>query len=157
MNNFEIAMDLMQELFSKDYQFAMATSENNIPSLRFIDTYFDGDSFYAVTYVNTNKIKEIAVNANVSLCSRKGYSFSGRAYNIGHPLAPENKEIRDKIIKAFDPWYFKHNNENDDICILKIVPESGFIHKDATGYKIDFINKSAEKFTFVFDTVLTEE
>lgn len=157
MDNYENAITLMEELFSRDYQFAMATTVNDIPSLRFIDAYFDNGAFYAVTYANTDKVKEIAVNPNVALCSRKGYSFSGKAYNIGHPLLPENSEIRSKLINAFEAWYFKHNNENDDICILKIEPERGFIHKDGIGYKINFIAKTVETASFNFDTVLTEE
>ena len=157
MNNYETVISIMDKLFKCDYQFAMATTVNNIPSLRFVDTYFDNGSFYIVTYSNTNKVREITENSNVALCSRKGYFFSGKAYNIGHTLSPENKEIRNKLIKAFEPWYFKHNDEKDDICILKIIPKSGFVHKDGMGYKIDFVNKTAEKFRYVFDTALTKE
>lgn len=157
MNNYETVINILDKLFKCDYQFAMATTENDIPSVRFVDTYFDSGTFYVVTYAKTNKVKEITENPNVALCGRKGYSFSGKAYNIGHPLSPENKEIRDKLINAFEPWYFKHNDEKDDICILKIVPKSGFVHKDGTGYKIDFINKTAEIFPYVFNTILTEE
>ena len=157
MDNYKNAITLMEELFSRDYQFAMATTVNNIPTLRFIDTYFDNGAFYAVTYANTNKVKEIAVNPNVALCSRMGYSFCGKAYNIGHPLLPENSEIRSKLIKAFEAWYFEHNNEDDDICILKIVPERGFVHEDGIGYNIDFIGKMAKTSPFNFNTVLTEK
>lgn len=157
MEIYENAMKLMAELFSRDYQFAMATMADNTPSLRFIDTYFDNGAFYGVTYANTNKMKEIAANPNVALCSRKGYLFSGKAYNIGHPLLPENSEIRSKLVKAFEPWYFKHNNEKDDICILKIEPLSGFVHKDGIGYNINFIEKTVETAPFNFNTVLTDE
>ena len=157
MNNYDIAIKAMEKLFSRDYQFALATDVSGVPSLRFVDTYFDDGAFYIVTHANTNKVKEISVNPNVALCSRQGYSFKGKAYNIGHPLLPENAEIRSKLIKAFEAWYFKHNDENDDICILKIKPESGFFHKDGIGYKIDFVTKTVERFPFVFETVLTED
>lgn len=157
MDDYEITIALMEKLFSRDYQFAMATDVSGVPSIRFVDTYFDDGVFYIVTHTNANKAKEIAINPNMALCSRKGHSFKGKAYNIGHPLLPENTEIRIKLIKAFEAWYFNHNDENDDICILKIVLESGFFHKDGIGYKIDFINETVEKIPFVFDTVLTEE
>ncbi|MCH5317725.1 MAG: pyridoxamine 5'-phosphate oxidase family protein [Eubacterium sp.] len=157
MNNYKNAITLMEEMFSRDYQFAMATMVNDIPSLRFIDTYFDNGVFYAVTYANTHKVKEIAVNPNVALCSRKGYSFNGKAYNIGHPLLPKNSDIRSKLIKAFNPWYFKHNNENDNICILKMEPKSGFVHKDGIGYNINFVDKTVNTAPFDFNIVLTDE
>ena len=49
MSDFEIAIKVMREQFGRDYQFALSTCRDNIPSSRFVDTYFDGDSFYIVT------------------------------------------------------------------------------------------------------------
>lgn len=158
MNDFENALKIMQDIFSRDYQFALATSENDTPSLRFVDTYFDGECFYVVTYLYSQKVKEIIKNPNVALCSKKMHSFSGRAYNIGHPLLSENSGIREKLIEVFEPWYFKHNNENDsNMCYIKIKPTTGFFHKDGTGYKVNFEDKTVSKFPFNFDIVLTEE
>jgi hypothetical protein len=89
----------------------------------------------------------------VELC-RDAYSFTGKAINAGHPLKAENAEIRKKLIKVFEPWYFKHNDENDSgMCYLKIIPERGFIYNDGTGYKIDITNKTAVEFPFVYDIV----
>ncbi|MCH5191355.1 MAG: pyridoxamine 5'-phosphate oxidase family protein [Oscillospiraceae bacterium] len=155
--NYKKALSITNELFQKDYQFAMATTANHIPSLRFVDTYFYDGAFYILTYENTNKVKEINVNPQVALCSRKGYAFHGKAVNIGHPLLPENSEIKNKLIVAFKQFYFKHYNENDPICILKIMPENGFVYKDGIGYKIDFVNKTAFAEPFTFNTILTEE
>lgn len=158
MPDFEKAINIMKEIFSRDYQFALSTANNNIPSSRFVDTYFDGESFYIVTYKLSQKVTEIADNPNVSLCSRKMHAFSGQAYNIGHPLKDENSEIREVLIKAFESWYFKHNNEADDnMCYIKINPTTGFFHKDGTGYKINFIEQTASTFPFAFDTVLMDE
>lgn len=88
--NYKKALSITEELFQRDYQFAMATTANHIPSLRFVDTYFHDGAFYILTYENTNKVKEITVNPQVALCSRKGYAFQGKTVNIGHPLLPEN-------------------------------------------------------------------
>lgn len=158
MANYETAISVMRELFGKDYQFALSTAKNNIPSSRFVDAYFDGESFYIVTYKLSQKVAEIAGNPNVSLCSRKMHAFSGQAYNIGHPLKPENADIRNELIKAFEPWYFKHNNEADEnMCYIKINPTTGFFHNDGTGYKINFTEKTVKTFPFAFSTVLTED
>ena len=158
MTDFENAINVMTDLFSKDYQFALATCDNNIPSLRFVDTYFDGYAFYIVTYALSQKVRDIAGNSNVSLYSRRMYSFSGIADNIGHPLMPVNAQIRDTLTKAFEPWYFMHNDESDsNMCYLKIQPATGFFHKDGTGYKINFIEKTVEAFPFACDIGYTEE
>jgi uncharacterized pyridoxamine 5'-phosphate oxidase family protein len=151
MTTYKKSLNVLKELFAKDYQFALATSNDNIPSVRFIDTFYYGDAFYIVTYAKSQKVQEIENNSEVSMCN-KLYRFSGIAYNIGHPLCEENHAIREKLIKAFDPWYFTHNNENDEsMCYVKIELKQGFFYKDGTGYKVDFENKKAEEFPFTFD------
>lgn len=152
MAAFEHAVALMKELFGRDNQFALATSRNNIPSLRFVNTFFDGECFYIVNYKFSQKVSEIAENPNISMCSQKMYNFSGKACNIGHPLKPENAEIRNAIINKFEKWYFLNNDESDEnMCYIQIIPTSGFFHKDGTGYKIDFIEKTVLSFPFGLD------
>lgn len=158
MSNYEEALAVMTELFSKDYQFALATSKNNIPTVRFIDTYFDGKCFYFVTNEKSQKAKDIRDNPVVALASRKAHMFRGKTHSIGHPLLPQNHILRENLIKVFNDWYFKHNNENDEnLCCIIIEPKTGFFHKDGIGYEIDFENKVVESFPFNFTIMLTEE
>lgn len=87
----------------------------------------------------------------------KLYRFSGTACNIGHPLSEKNHEIREKLIKVFEPWYFAHNNENDEnMCYIKIELKQGFFYLDGTGYKVDFEKRKAEEFPFTFDIVMID-
>lgn len=156
MEVFEKSLEVMEDLFAKDYQFALATTNNNIPSVRFIDTFYEDGCFYIVTYALSNKVKELEINQDVALC-RKLFSFKGTAKNIGHPLKPENSAIREKLIHAFEPWYFAHNNENDEnMCYVKVELSEGFFYKDGTGYKANFKEKTTEAFPFDFDIVLTD-
>ena len=148
MKIYEKAMSVMNELFAKDYQFAIATTKDNIPSVRFVDTYFEDNSFYVVTYSNSQKVQELEINSDVSLCNGF-YRFTGNAYNIGHPLLSENRELREKLIKIFEPWYFAHNNENHEtMCYVKIELKEGFFYKDGLGYKVNFQLREAEEFPF---------
>ncbi len=154
MNAFEKSLQVMENLFSKDYQFALATAQNNVPTVRVVDTFYSGQCFYIVTYATSRKVIAIEENPQVSLCNNL-YSFSGIATNIGHPLRTENSEIREKLIEVFEPWYFKHNNENDEnMCYIKVELTSGFVYKDGVGYKIDFSTKEATEFPFESDIVL---
>ena len=153
MNAYEEGLGVLDTLFARDYQFALATSNNNIPSVRFIDTFYNNRAFYIVTYRKSDKVKDIEQNPVVSL-SKDLYRFTGIARNIGHPLLPENLKIREKLIKVFEPWYFAHNNENDEnMCYIRVDLNRGLFYKDGTGYKVDFENKTAEKFPFIFDIV----
>ena len=156
MEGYEKSMKVMNELFARDYQFALATAYNNIPSVRFVDTYYDNNCFYIFTYAGSKKVKELEINKNVSLCN-KLYRFNGIAYNVGHPLKSSNQEIREKLIKAFEPWYFKHNNEDDEnMCYVKVDLTTGFFYKDGIGYNVDFLTKEATEFPFEFDIIVTE-
>lgn len=156
MNEYEESLKVLQEVFARDYQFALATSKDNIPSVRFVDTFYDDGSFYIVSYAKSQKVKEIEKNSEISMCNRL-YRFTGTARNIGHPLLQENHAIREKLIKVFEPWYFAHNNEKDEnMCYVKIDLKQGFFYKDGTGYKVDFENKKADKFPFTFDIKLVD-
>lgn len=96
------------------------------------------------------------LNPEISMCN-KLYRFSGTAWNIGHPLSEENHAIRENLIRVFKPWYFAHNNEDDeDMCYLKIVLKQGFFYKDGIGYNVDFEKRKAEEFQFAFDIVMID-
>ncbi len=153
---YEKSLVVLNELFGRDCQFALATSKADVPSVRVVDTFYDDGAFYIVTHARSQKAMEIRANERVALCD-KLYRFSGTARSVGHPLLHENSRIRSKLIRAFEPWYFKHNDENDtDMCYIRIEPDTGFFYKDGTGYQVDFRQKTAEEVPFVFDTVLTE-
>jgi len=154
MTTYEKSLEVLLDLFGKDTQFALATANNNIPTVRFIDAlYYDG-AFYVTTYGKSKKVIDILENSHVAW-TKHLYSFSGNAYNIGHPLDEKNRELRDILVKAFAPWYFEANNEESPyLCIVKMVPEKGFIFKDGSGYKIDFVGKTATEFPFTTDIVV---
>ncbi|MCF0147599.1 MAG: pyridoxamine 5'-phosphate oxidase family protein [Clostridium sp.] len=151
MEIYKKALYTMNELFAKDCQFSIATVKDNKPSVRVVDTFFENNSFYVVTYSNSQKVRELEENSQVSLCN-EFYRFNGNAYNIGHPLLADNRELREKLIKVFEPWYFAHNNENDEnMCYIKIELNDGFFYKDGLGYKVNFQLKEAEEFPFNLD------
>ena len=157
MNDFAEALNVMRRLFTADCQFAMATAQDNVPSLRYVDTYLFEDRFYIVTYAKSRKAREIEQNPRVALCSRQAHAFSGVAKNLGHPREEQNRAVREALVQAFAPWYFKHNNEDDPaMCILCVQPETGFFHHDGVGYQVDFLRRTAKAFPFTFDTVITE-
>ncbi|MDC0558950.1 pyridoxamine 5'-phosphate oxidase family protein [Candidatus Izimaplasma bacterium] len=147
------AIAVLDELFGKDMTLAFATIDGDKPDVRFVDTYFHNDSFYIVAYSMTNKAKQIAGNKNVSLCYRL-HRFEGECFNIGHPLKVENKGIREKLVNAFAPWYFEHNNEGDErMCYLQVKLTKGFTYLNEVGYKIDFNKNEAIESTFKMEII----
>lgn len=158
MNLFEVSIEKINKLFGRDYQFALATMNDKEPSVRFVDTYWDGRAFYIVTNKQSRKVSDINTNPSVSLTCRRLHSFEGTAVDIGHPLLEENRAIREKLTEAFRDWYFVHNNENDaNMCYLEIEPTLGFFHQNGVGYRVDFLQKTVESFPFEPSIRYTEE
>ncbi len=147
MNNYENAMQIMTERFSKDSLIALATMDDNGMHNRIVDAYYEDGAFYVVTYLPSNKMQQIIKSPNVAICSIDWFNGHGVGENIGWVLEPKNAEIRLKLREAFSAWYDDANNEQDEnCCILKIRLVDGMLIKDhhAVRYQIDFVNKSAK-------------
>ena len=54
----------MNILFGKDFQFALATSVDHVPSVRYVDAFYNEGAFYIVTYKTSQKVREIEKNKN---------------------------------------------------------------------------------------------
>lgn len=127
-------LEILRERFSKDSLMALATvDENGVPWVRTINAVFDQDSFYAITYALSNKVKQIENNAVVAI---SGDWFSGHAVgkNLGHIRSAQNKEIADKLRRAFAAWYENgHTNEEDpNTIILKMKLTDGILFSHGT-------------------------
>ncbi len=132
--------------FGKDRNMALATSVDDIPTIRIVDTYYLNRSLYIFTHESTEKIKQITKNKFVSLCTGL-HEFQGEAYNIGHPLKEENKEIRDILTEAFSYWYFAHNDESDPkMCYMQVKLNTALTYFGKYGYNVDFTTEEVERF-----------
>lgn len=156
-NVFPESLKVLDSLFSKDCQFALATSENNIPQVRYIDAFYNDGCFYIVTYGTSKKVKDIEANPQVALVSHRLHRFLGVAKNIGHPLQKENTEIRAMLLQAFEKWYFLANDEKDPkTCYIQIRLTEGFFYHEGFGYQVDFVKKTATRFPFRFDITVID-
>lgn len=130
-------IEILNERFSKDSLMALATVDSNgIPWVRTIDAIFYEDSFYTITYALSNKVKQIEANSNVAI---SGEWFSGHATgeNLGHIKSENNKEIADRLRKAFSAWYGNGHINEDDIntIILRIKLTDGILFSNGTKYE----------------------
>lgn len=130
-------IEILQERFGKDSLMALATidSKGN-PWVRTIDAIFDDVSFYTITYALSNKMEHIKNNPNVAI---SGEWFSGHAIgeNLGHIKLAENRDIAEKLRKAFASWYNNgHINEEDiNTVILKMKLTDGILFSDGNRYE----------------------
>lgn len=156
MSKYEDGIKILSERFgnSKDNVISLSTislelSEdgNPRPCVRDVDAFYEDEVFYIVTYAQSNKVKQISVNPEVSISVHfEDFFSSGIGKNLGWVLDPNNAELRNKLRNAFIDWYDFANNENDkNCCILAIYMKKGTLRIDhgAMFYHFDFENKTA--------------
>lgn len=132
---------IMIERFGKDNVIALATLENGIPYVRNVNAFYEDGIFYIITYALSNKMKQIKKNPNVAI-SGDWFTAHGEAVNLGFFGKVENKNIAEKLRKAFATWIDNgHNNfEDENTCILSIRLTSGILFSHGKQYNIDFTN-----------------
>lgn len=155
MNKYEEGLKLLEEKFGngKDNIISLATvtiepgaDGRCRPAVRSVDAYYEDCTFYVVTYKNSNKMKQIAANPEVSVAGCfEMFTANGIGENLGWVLDPKNAEIRIKLRTAFAEWYDMANNEkNESYCILAIHLKKGTLNINHWEklYHMDFVNKT---------------
>ena len=156
MTKYQDGLKILNERFgnSKDNVISLATISLELsedgkprPCVRDVDAFYEDGVFYIVTYAQSNKIKQISANPEVSISvNLEDFFSSGKGKNLGWVLDPNNAELRNKLHNAFIEWYDFANNENDEnCCILAIYMTKGTLRIDhgAMFYHFDFENKTA--------------
>ena len=115
------------------------------PAVRDVNALYEDGVFYVAVNTNTNKMKQIAQNPEVSVAVHFGwFSGNGVAENLGWVLDPKNAELREKIRKTFE-WYDGVTDEKDESNVfLAIRLTRGVLILDhhAKYYYMDFVNKT---------------
>lgn len=133
------AKKIMIERFEKDNIIALATMENGVPHVRSVNAYYEDGCFYIITYRLSNKMKQIEKNPTVAIAG-DWFTAHGEGINLGYFGKEENKDIAEKLVKAFYTWIDNgHNNFDDEnTCILCVRLTDGVLFNHGTRYEIDF-------------------
>ncbi|MDR2505569.1 MAG: pyridoxamine 5'-phosphate oxidase family protein [Oscillospiraceae bacterium] len=155
MSIYEEGLKLLEEKFGggKDNVISLATiaREPNSdgkprPVVRSVDAYYEDGAFYIVTNGKSNKMLQIAQNAEVSVAGcAEMFTASGVGENLGWALDPKNAEIRTKLRTAFAAWYdIANNDRSKDCCYLAIRLTRGTLNINHWEklYHMDFVNKT---------------
>lgn len=133
------AEKIMRERFGGDSLIALATTVNNIPYVRNVNSYYENGAFYVLTYGVSDKMKQIAENPVVAIAG-EWFSAHGRGTNLGWFGSPENRGIAEKMRKVFSDWINNgHNNfEDRNTVILRVDLTDGVLFSDGRRFDIDF-------------------
>ncbi len=130
---------IMVERFGKDTVIALATEENGMPYVRFVNAFYEDRYFYVITHRLSNKMKQIANNPIVAI-SGEWFTAHGTAKNLGYWGREENAVLAEKLRKAFAEWIDNGHNDFSDVntCILCVELSDGILLSHGTHFEIDF-------------------
>ncbi len=112
------AEKIMMERFGKDTVIAVATVENEVPYVRYVNAYYENGAFYIITYALSNKIKHMVKNPHVAIAG-DWFTAHGKGVNLGYFGKEENHLIAEKLKTAFAEWIDNgHNNFDDENTII---------------------------------------
>lgn len=123
--------------FGKDTVLPLATSIDNIPYVRYVNTYYEDGMFYVITNALSGKMQQIAKNPVVAIC-REWFTAYGIGKNLGYFGKPKNKAIAQKLRTVFSTWIDNgHNNFADrNTVILRIQLTGGTLFSHGTRYDL---------------------
>lgn len=128
---------IMIERFGKDCVIALATLENNMPFVRFVNGYYEDGMFYVITHALSAKMKQIEKNPVVAI-SGEWFTGHGKGINLGYFGRKENEAIAEKLKNVFAEWIDNGHNDfsDENTCILCIQLTDGTILSHGTPYEI---------------------
>ena len=130
------AEQIMIERFGKDTLIALATTENEVPYVRYVNAYYENGAFYIITYALSNKMQHIMANPVVAIAG-EWFTAHGKGINLGYFGKKENRMIADKLKNVFAEWIDNgHNNFGDEnTIILCIELTDGLLLSHGTRYE----------------------
>lgn len=132
----EDAEKIMRERFGKDTIIALATIENAVPFVRYVNAYYENGAFYIITYALSNKMKHIKNNPAVAIAG-EWFTAHGKSINLGYFGKEENYQIAEKLKNVFSEWIDNGDNNFDDenTIILCIELTDGLLLSHGTRYE----------------------
>lgn len=132
----EDAEKIMTERFGKDTVIALATVENEMPFVRYVNAYYEDGAFYMITYALSNKMSHIKNNPTVAIAG-EWFTAHGKGINLGYIGKTENVQIAEKLKKVFSAWINNGHNdlEDENTIILCVELTDGLLLSHGTRYE----------------------
>lgn len=130
------AEKIITERFGKDTVIALATEENGIPYVRYVNAYYENGAFYIITHALSSKMKQMQKNPNAAIAG-EWFTAHGKGVNLGYFGREENRSIADKLKEAFSEWIDNGHNDfsDENTVILCIELTDGLLLSHGTRYE----------------------
>lgn len=130
------AEKIMIERFGKDTVIALATVENGVPFVRYVNAFYEDGAFYIITYAQSNKIRQIERDPAVAIAG-DWFTAHGKGSSLGYFGKAENRAISEKLKTAFSEWIDNGHNdfEDENTIILCVELTDGLLLSHGTRYE----------------------
>ncbi len=135
----EVTEKILTERFGRDNVIALATVDDGIPYVRYVDAYYEKGAFYIITYKHSGKMRQLEKNP-VAAVSGEWFTAHGEGIDLGYFGKAENSGIAEKLREAFAEWIDNGHNDfsDENTRILCIKLTDGVLFSQGTRYEIDF-------------------
>lgn len=132
----EDAEKVMRERFGKDTVIALATVENEMPFVRYVNAYYENGAFYIITNALSDKMKHMKNNPTVAIAG-EWFTAHGKSIDLGYFGKEENYQIAEKLKHVFSAWIDNGHTDLDDedTIILCIELTDGLLLSHGTRYE----------------------
>lgn len=122
------AEKLMKERFGKDTVIALATAENGIPYVRYVNAYYENGSFYIITHRLSGKMKHIRSGSVIAVVGEWATAH-GKGIDLGYIGSSENRELSEKLKSIFCEWIYNGDADLNDenTVILRVELTDGIL------------------------------
>ena len=114
----EEAERIMKERFGKDTVIALATVENAMPYVRYVNAWYDSGAFYTITDARSSKMKHIEKHPAVAIAG-EWFTAHGKGISLGAFRREENRRTAGILKSVFSEWIDNgHCDLNDENTII---------------------------------------
>ena len=119
---------IMDERFGRDNVIALATVEEDMPCVRYVNAFYEHGAFYIITHGLSNKMRQLEKNPRAAIAG-DWFTARGLGSDLGYWGEAGNAEIADKLRRAFSSWIDNGHNDFQDknTRILQIRRTSGVL------------------------------
>ena len=132
----EEAEKAMKERFGKDAVIVLATMENGMPSVRYVNAYYEDGAFYIITNARSGKMRQIKKEPRVALAG-EWFTAHGMGIDLDYFGKEENRGVAEKLKQVFSQWIDNGHNDlgDENTIILCVKLTDGILLSHGTRYE----------------------
>lgn len=139
------ALEVMEDNFGHMTIMSLGTCADNVVAVRDLHAYYHNGKMYLLAKTNNTLMHDIAKNPNVGLC-HSAHNMQGVARSLGHPLEPQNADLRKRLKKEFSLNYDEYVTEdNPEMRIVEITLIRAETFTRYHRYEISFAEGAASR------------